>query len=153
MSCSYGKLAPSKVGNSRAQEEADGPLNAAAAKTDKKDANDFVLWKKSKPGEPVWDSPWGQGRPGWHIEVQLLSLCFFFVQTLFFCVFKCSAMASDLLGKSLDIHGGGQDLYFPHHENEIAQCEAFFHDQGCKQWVNYFFHSGHLHIDGLKMSK
>ena len=89
MSCSYGKLAPSKVGNSRAQEEADGPLNAAAAKTDKKDANDFVLWKKSKPGEPVWDSQWGQGRPGWHIEVQLLSLCFFFVQTLFFCV--CSS--------------------------------------------------------------
>ncbi len=66
---------------------------------------------------------------------------------------KCSAMASDLLGKSLDIHGGGQDLYFPHHENEIAQCEAYFHDHGCKQWVNYFLHSGHLHIEGLKMSK
>ncbi len=62
-------------------------------------------------------------------------------------------MASDLLGKSLDIHGGGQDLYFPHHENEIAQCEAFYHDQGCKSWVNYFLHSGHLHIDGLKMAK
>ncbi len=129
----YGKLAPSKVGNARAQEEADGALSAAAAKTDKKDGSDFVLWKKSKPGECVWDSPWGPGRPGWHIE--------------------CSAMASDVLGNTLDIHGGGQDLYFPHHENEIAQCEAYFHDVGCKQWVNYFLHSGHLHIDGLKMSK
>ncbi len=129
----YGKLAPSKVGNARAQEDADGALSAAAAKTDKKDPSDFVLWKKSKPGEPVWESPWGLGRPGWHIE--------------------CSAMASEVLGQSLDIHGGGQDLYFPHHENEIAQCEAYFHDVGCKQWVNYFFHSGHLHIDGLKMAK
>src|SRR5262245_6412326 len=79
----------SKVGNARAQEDADGALSAAAAKTDKKDPNDFVLWKKSKPGEPVWESPWGPGRPGWHIE--------------------CSAMASDVLGQSLDIHGGGQD--------------------------------------------
>lgn len=129
----YGKLAPSKVGNARAQEEADGALSSTTGKADKKNGNDFVLWKKSKPGEPVWESPWGLGRPGWHIE--------------------CSAMASELLGQTLDVHSGGQDLYFPHHENEIAQCEAYFHDKGCKQWVNYFFHSGHLHIDGLKMSK
>ena len=127
----YGKLAPSKVGNSRAQQEADGALSAG--QTDKRNGNDFVLWKNSKVGEPHWDSPWGKGRPGWHIE--------------------CSAMASELLGDVLDIHSGGQDLYFPHHENEIAQCEAFFHDKGCKQWVNYFLHSGHLHIDGLKMAK
>lgn len=129
----YGKLAPSKVGNVREQEDADGALTAVTVKDDKKTPSDFVLWKKSRPGEPVWDSPWGKGRPGWHIE--------------------CSAMASDLLGMTLDVHAGGQDLYFPHHENEIAQCEAFFHDQGCKQWVNYFLHSGHLHIDGLKMAK
>ena len=129
----YGKLAPTKVGNVRAQEDADGALSTAASKSDKKCESDFVLWKNSKPGEPWWGSPWGKGRPGWHIE--------------------CSAMATDLLGMTLDMHVGGQDLYFPHHENEIAQCEAYFHDRGCKQWVNYFLHSGHLHIDGLKMSK
>ncbi|QPG77219.1 hypothetical protein FOA43_004626 [Brettanomyces nanus] len=92
--------------------------------------SDFALWKASKQGEPSWKSPWGQGRPGWHIE--------------------CSVMASDVFGEHLDIHSGGIDLAFPHHDNECAQSEAHF---GCKQWVSYFLHTGHLHIQGQKMSK
>ena len=107
-----------------------GQEENGAAPQEKKSAIDFALWKKSKKGEPVWESPWGPGRPGWHIE--------------------CSAMAGDVLGDNLDIHAGGEDLCFPHHDNELAQSEAFC---GCKQWVNYFFHAGHLHIRGLKMSK
>lgn len=107
--------------------EGEGALTVAA---DKKCPLDFALWKKVKPGEPSWESPWGAGRPGWHIE--------------------CSAMASDILGFPLDLHSGGIDLRFPHHDNELAQTEAFY-DQ--PQWVNYFLHSGHLHIKGLKMSK
>lgn len=103
---------------------------AAMATDGKRTQRDFALWKKAKPGEPRWDSPWGEGRPGWHIE--------------------CSAMASDLLGSHLDLNGGGTDLRFPHHDNQLAQSEAHF---GCKQWVNYFLHTGHLHINGLKMSK
>jgi len=91
---------------------------------------DFALWKASKPGEPSWPSPWGPGRPGWHIE--------------------CSVMATAILGDSLDIHSGGSDLAFPHHDNEIAQSEAY---HNCNSWVNYFIHTGHLHIEGLKMSK
>ena len=91
---------------------------------------DFVLWKMSKDGEPCWSSPWGMGRPGWHIE--------------------CSAMCSDILGQSVDINGGGIDLNFPHHENQLAQSEAHYDTE---QWVNFFIHTGHLHIDGLKMSK
>ncbi|KAM6945411.1 cysteine--tRNA ligase, mitochondrial [Aplochiton taeniatus] len=100
--------------------------------TDKRDARDFALWKSSKPQEPYWESPWGQGRPGWHIE--------------------CSTIASSVFGSQLDIHSGGIDLAFPHHENEIAQSEA--HHQ-CSQWGNYFLHSGHLHLKGSaeKMSK
>eukprot|EP01027_Heterolobosea_sp_BB2_P020529 GEZU01029287.1.p1 GENE.GEZU01029287.1~~GEZU01029287.1.p1 ORF type:complete len:781 (+),score=306.65 GEZU01029287.1:102-2444(+) len=125
----YAKLQPWSVGDKELAEEGEGQLSLSLA-TEKKNPNDFALWKKSKPGEPRWDSPWGQGRPGWHIE--------------------CSAMASDLLGRNIDIHSGGQDLRFPHHDNELAQSEAHF---GCDQWVNYFLHSGHLHIDGLKMSK
>lgn len=97
---------------------------------EKKSPLDFALWKKSKQGEPKWDSPWGEGRPGWHIE--------------------CSAMANAILGTPLDIHSGGVDLRFPHHENEIAQSEAFYNTE---QWINYFIHTGHLNIDGLKMSK
>ena len=77
-----------------------------------------------------WPSPWGEGRPGWHIE--------------------CSVVASDILGENMDVHAGGVDLKFPHHDNELAQSEAYY---GCKQWVNTFFHAGHLHIKGLKMSK
>ncbi len=95
----------------------------------KKNPTDFVLWKASKPGEPMWDSPWGKGRPGWHIE--------------------CSAMVRKLLGDSIDIHGGGVDLIFPHHENEIAQCEAFTE----KPYVKYWLHNGFIEISGQKMSK
>ncbi len=90
---------------------------------------DFALWKAAKPGEPAWDSPWGRGRPGWHIE--------------------CSAMSVRYLGKTIDIHCGGQDLIFPHHENEIAQSEAA---NGCK-FVNYWLHNGFISIDNRKMSK
>ncbi len=90
---------------------------------------DFALWKAAKPGEPAWDSPWGKGRPGWHIE--------------------CSAMSVRYLGKTIDIHCGGQDLVFPHHENEIAQSEAA---NGCK-FVNYWLHNGFISIDNRKMSK
>jgi cysteinyl-tRNA synthetase len=95
----------------------------------KKNPTDFVLWKASKPGEPQWDSPWGKGRPGWHIE--------------------CSSMVRKLLGDSIDIHGGGIDLIFPHHENEIAQCEAFTE----KPYVKYWLHNGFIEISGQKMSK
>ncbi|HRD68751.1 MAG TPA: cysteine--tRNA ligase [Legionella sp.] len=90
---------------------------------------DFVLWKKAKPNEPSWPSPWGQGRPGWHIE--------------------CSAMAIDELGEHFDIHGGGQDLQFPHHENEIAQSEA----ATGKTFANYWLHAGMLQVNHEKMSK
>jgi len=96
----------------------------------KRNEADFALWKKSKAGEPSWDSPWGKGRPGWHIE--------------------CSAMAADTCGDRLDIHTGGVDLKFPHHDNEIAQSEAALDTH---QWVNYFLHTGHLTISGCKMSK
>ena len=90
---------------------------------------DFTLWKPAKPGEPYWESPWGKGRPGWHIE--------------------CSAMSYEYLGESFDIHGGGKDLIFPHHENEIAQSEAVF---GC-QFVKYWIHNGFVDINNEKMSK
>ncbi len=90
---------------------------------------DFALWKTAKPGEPSWDSPWGKGRPGWHIE--------------------CSAMASKYLGETFDLHGGGLDLIFPHHENEIAQSEAGFKKTFCNVWM----HGGFLDLDGAKMSK
>ncbi|KAI3425944.1 hypothetical protein D9Q98_007914 [Chlorella vulgaris] len=122
----YGKLNPWAVGAAAlAGECSDGG--------EKRHPCDFALWKAAKPGEPFWDSPWGTGRPGWHIE--------------------CSAMASAVLGAKMDIHTGGEDLRFPHHDNELAQAEAFYHSCGCQQWVNYFLHSGHLGIEGLKMSK
>jgi len=94
----------------------------------KKDPLDFALWKKAKEGEPSWKSPWGEGRPGWHIE--------------------CSVMSSDILGKEFDIHGGGRDLIFPHHENEIAQSEG----AGCK-FAHYWIHNGLLTISAQKMAK
>ncbi|MCD6402916.1 MAG: cysteine--tRNA ligase [Candidatus Aenigmarchaeota archaeon] len=96
----------------------------------KRNPGDFALWKFKKPGEPSWPSPWGEGRPGWHIE--------------------CSAMSSKYLGEQFDIHGGGNDLIFPHHENEIAQSEGAF---GKKPWVKYWMHTGFLNIKGEKMSK
>ncbi|NXA38685.1 SYCM protein, partial [Eudromia elegans] len=103
-----------------------------SADSDKRHGKDFALWKAAKPQEPSWTSPWGRGRPGWHIE--------------------CSTIASAVFGKHLDIHTGGIDLAFPHHENEIAQCEVYHQ---CEQWGNYFLHSGHLHVKGSreKMSK
>eukprot|EP00192_Tetraselmis_astigmatica_P007572 CAMPEP_0117672910 /NCGR_PEP_ID=MMETSP0804-20121206/14178_1 /TAXON_ID=1074897 /ORGANISM="Tetraselmis astigmatica, Strain CCMP880" /LENGTH=765 /DNA_ID=CAMNT_0005481587 /DNA_START=120 /DNA_END=2418 /DNA_ORIENTATION=- len=125
----YGKLNPWAVGSAQLAAESEANFTSE----DKRHPSDFALWKAGKAGEPTWDSPWGAGRPGWHIE--------------------CSAMASALLGSRMDIHTGGSDLRFPHHDNELAQAEAFFHCEGCQQWVNYFLHCGHLNIEGLKMSK
>jgi cysteinyl-tRNA synthetase len=118
----YGKLSGKSLDDLRAGERVE--IDSA-----KQDPLDFVLWKHAKPGEPAWQSPWGDGRPGWHIE--------------------CSAMSSELLGKHFDIHGGGQDLQFPHHENEIAQSE------GAHQcaFVNYWMHNGFVRVDNEKMSK
>ncbi|XP_063326337.1 cysteine--tRNA ligase, cytoplasmic isoform X2 [Pelmatolapia mariae] len=128
---SYAKLVPEAVGDQKALQEGEGDLSISAERlSEKKSQNDFALWKASKPGEPSWDSPWGKGRPGWHIE--------------------CSAMAGSILGESMDIHGGGFDLRFPHHDNELAQSEAFFEND---YWVRYFLHTGHLTISGCKMSK
>jgi cysteinyl-tRNA synthetase len=129
----YGKCKPSAVGVAALASEGEADFTT----TEKRGSADFALWKASKPGEPAWPSPWGPGRPGWHIE--------------------CSAMASAVVGARLDIHSGGEDLKFPHHDNELAQAEAHYHGdkehEGCAQWVNYFLHSGHLEIEGLKMSK
>ncbi|CAO1634863.1 unnamed protein product [Parajaminaea phylloscopi] len=128
---SYAKLAPWSKGNRELLDEGEGSLSTSAATTSgKRSASDFALWKSSKPGEPSWPSPWGAGRPGWHIE--------------------CSVMATEVLGSRMDVHSGGVDLMFPHHDNELAQSEAH---HGCAPWVNYFLHTGHLHIEGLKMSK
>jgi cysteinyl-tRNA synthetase len=118
----YGKLSGKSLDDLRAGERVE-------VDTAKQDPLDFVLWKHAKEGEPFWASPWGNGRPGWHIE--------------------CSAMSSDLLGKHFDIHGGGQDLQFPHHENEIAQSEGA---HNCR-FVNYWMHNGFVRIDDEKMSK
>ncbi|TXT58416.1 MAG: Cysteine--tRNA ligase [Promethearchaeota archaeon] len=96
---------------------------------DKYDTKDFVLWKKRKKGEPYWESPWGPGRPGWHIE--------------------CSAMAIKFLGETIDVHGGGLDLRQPHHQNEIAQAEAYTG----QRFANYFLHNGFVNVEGEKMSK
>lgn len=129
----YCKLAPEQIENAQLLAEGEGKLTQDFF-SDKRSPRDFALWKKSKANEPQWESPWGPGRPGWHIE--------------------CSVMASDVLEKHgatrMDIHSGGVDLKFPHHDNEMAQAEAHC---GETQWVNYFVHSGHLHIQGLKMSK
>jgi len=119
----YGKLSHRSLEAMRAAE-------CAIGSQEKEDAMDFVLWKATKPGEPRWPSPWGQGRPGWHIE--------------------CSAMSLKYLGETLDIHGGGQDLIFPHHENEITQSESF---TGVKPFVKYWLHNGLVQLGGDKMSK
>ncbi|HYS66234.1 MAG TPA: cysteine--tRNA ligase, partial [Paraburkholderia sp.] len=121
----YGKLSGKSLEDLRAGER-------VAANDAKEDPLDFVLWKQAKPGEPAdtgWDSKYGRGRPGWHIE--------------------CSAMGCTLLGEHFDIHGGGQDLQFPHHENEIAQSEA----ATGQTFVNYWMHNGYVQIDNEKMSK
>lgn len=130
----YARLEPWNRNDTSLQADGEGALTEA--KAGKRGAADFALWKSSKPGEPSWPSPWGLGRPGWHIE--------------------CSAMAFDKLGSQIDIHSGGIDLAFPHHDNELAQSEAYWADH-CHghqhQWVNYFLHMGHLSIAGSKMSK
>lgn len=118
----YGKLSGRKIADLRAGER-------VAIDEHKHDPLDFVLWKSAKPSEPSWPSPWGDGRPGWHIE--------------------CSAMSMDLLGKEFDIHGGGMDLEFPHHENEIAQSEALTGGTFARYWM----HNGLVRIDEEKMSK
>ncbi|RMZ78664.1 hypothetical protein DV738_g3787, partial [Chaetothyriales sp. CBS 135597] len=125
----YARLKPESRGDKELQADGEGALGAKL--TGKKADADFALWKASKAGEPSWASEWGPGRPGWHIE--------------------CSAMASERLGQQMDIHSGGIDLAFPHHDNELAQSEAYW--KGNKQWVNYFLHMGHLSIQGSKMSK
>ena len=126
----YAKLEPTSFGDAQKLKEGEGALSAAT-EGDKRNAQDFALWKKSKPGEPLWESPWGPGRPGWHIE--------------------CSAMAHEIFKEfPIDIHSGGCDLRFPHHDNELAQSEAYY---GCDNWIRHFWHTGHLHIDNLKMSK
>lgn len=123
----YGKLSGKSLEDLRAGERVE-------VDSFKRDPMDFVLWKAAKPGEPSWDSPWGKGRPGWHIE--------------------CSAMSAHHLGQQFDIHGGGQDLQFPHHENEIAQSEAAHsHDGKPCQMVNYWMHNGFVRVDDEKMSK
>lgn len=118
----YGRLSGKSLEDLRAGERVE-------VDSFKRDPMDFVLWKSAKPGEPSWDSPWGKGRPGWHIE--------------------CSVMGECHLGEHFDIHGGGQDLQFPHHENEIAQSEAA-HDS---TFVNYWMHNGFVRVDDEKMSK
>jgi cysteinyl-tRNA synthetase len=118
----YGKLSGKSLDELRAGERVE-------VDTDKRDPLDFVLWKSAKEGEPFWPSPFGNGRPGWHIE--------------------CSAMGTALLGQPFDIHGGGEDLQFPHHENEIAQSEGA---EG-KPFVNYWMHNGFVRVDDEKMSK
>jgi cysteinyl-tRNA synthetase len=126
----YARLAPSKRNDKELLADGEGALSQSNDST-KKSAADFALWKASKAGEPSWPSKWGLGRPGWHIE--------------------CSAMASARLGEQMDLHSGGIDLAFPHHDNELAQSEAFYANH--RQWVNYFLHMGHLSIQGSKMSK
>ncbi len=118
----YGKLSGERLSDLRAGER-------VAVDEAKRDPLDFVLWKRSKPGEPQWPSPWGPGRPGWHIE--------------------CSVMSQELLGTRFDIHGGGLDLKFPHHENEIAQSRAASGDEFARIWM----HNGFLTLDNEKMSK
>ena len=126
----YGKLSHQSV---------DDLLQGASERTYrddiKRDPLDFALWKAAKPGEPSWDSPWGKGRPGWHIE--------------------CSAMAGRFLGDRIDIHGGGQDLTFPHHENEIAQSEAYALCRGKTdvQFSQFWLHNAYINVDGEKMAK
>lgn len=139
---SYGKLDPRRQAVAGEDQElrdaavkaVELPTLVEAEEQVKKDPRDFALWKAAKQGEPAWPSPWGMGRPGWHIE--------------------CSAMTHHVLGETLDVHTGGVDLRFPHHNNEIAQCEA--HNQShCTHgdWCKHFVHFGHLYIRGRKMSK
>ena len=121
----YGKLSGQSLDDLRA-----GASDRDLVEKQKKAPADFALWKAAKPGEPFWDSPWGKGRPGWHIE--------------------CSAMTHTHLGETFDIHGGGKDLIFPHHENEIAQSQGAY---GTETFARYWMHNGFLNFGGVKMSK
>lgn len=128
----YARLEPWNRGDTALQADGEGALSGPQEK--KKNNSDFALWKASKAGEPSWPSSFGPGRPGWHIE--------------------CSVMASAVLKGQIDIHSGGEDLKFPHHDNELAQSEAYYwSSEGQVQWINYFIHAGHLGISGAKMSK
>ena len=120
----YGKLSGQNM-----EDREIGASERLNVETEKEAPEDFTLWKAQKPGEPAWDSPWGKGRPGWHIE--------------------CSAMSMKYLGETFDIHCGGKDLLFPHHENEIAQSEG----ATGKKYVNYWMHNGFINVDNQKMSK
>ena len=120
----YGKLSGQSV-----EDRETGASERLNVESDKESPEDFALWKAKKPGEPFWNSPWGEGRPGWHIE--------------------CSAMSMKYLGENFDIHCGGKDLLFPHHENEIAQSEG----ATGKPYVNYWMHNGFINVDNQKMSK
>lgn len=120
----YGKLSGQNT-----EDRETGASERLNVETDKESPEDFALWKAQKPGEPAWDSPWGKGRPGWHVE--------------------CSAMSMKYLGETFDIHCGGKDLLFPHHENEIAQSEG----ATGKKYVNYWMHNGFINVDNQKMSK
>ncbi|HEX4798629.1 MAG TPA: cysteine--tRNA ligase [Burkholderiales bacterium] len=122
----YGKLSGKSLEDLRAGERVE--VDAT-----KRDPLDFVLWKRAKEGEPFWQSPWGNGRPGWHIE--------------------CSAMSTKLLGAHFDIHGGGEDLQFPHHENEIAQSEGILGENDTQPFVKYWMHNGFVRLQDQKMSK
>ena len=121
----YGKLSHKNLDDL----QSGGRALLVSGEDEKEDSLDFVLWKPKKEGEPAWQSPWGEGRPGWHIE--------------------CSVMSKKYLGEQIDIHGGGEDLIFPHHENEIAQSEA----ANGKEFAKYWMHNGFLNIDNRKMSK
>ncbi|KAI4457327.1 cysteinyl-trna synthetase [Holotrichia oblita] len=124
----YAKLVPEAYGDTKTLQEGEGDLTTTDQQNEKRSPNDFALWKKSKAGEPAWESPWGRGRPGWHIE--------------------CSTMASAICGPTLDIHTGGVDLKFP--ITIMKSLKAYFNES---EWVKYFLHSGHLTIAGCKMSK
>jgi len=145
----YCKCEPEQIHNAELLAEGEGKLTQTFG-SDKKSPRDFALWKKSKEGEPKWESPWGPGRPGWHIECSVMA------SDVFSQMSGTGSCANDIVTKNepnigrMDIHSGGIDLKFPHHDNEMAQSEAH---SGCSQWVNYFVHSGHLHIKGFKMSK
>ena len=125
----YGKLSHKKIDDLESGHRAESHALKVTGEDEKEDALDFVLWKPKKEGEPCWQSPWGEGRPGWHLE--------------------CSCMSKKYVGETLDIHAGGEDLIFPHHENEIAQSEAA---NGC-EFANYWMHNAFLKINGDKMSK
>ncbi|CAD8205976.1 unnamed protein product [Paramecium pentaurelia] len=123
----YPKMRPEINADQLQEGEGESQVNK---QSEKKSPNDFILWKASKPEEPKWHSPWGEGRPGWHIQ--------------------CSVMASSILGNPIDLHAGGIDLVYPHHDNSLSSAEACFN---CDQWINYFIHLGHLNFAHRKMSR